>query len=225
MSLELRDSLVLWRPELFSFKREDLHFFLDVEAPNWIATDRRGAAILEWINGKRTLGEIRRLYVALSGADWGPAWRDVQVFVREALASGIISDCSRPRSTYKGRVRYLKPESLRELWLHLLQTCNLSCSHCLVSSGPKGEPGPRMDFLLGIIDEALALYQKALEIDPHSQIVKTNIELLLSSSGGKGGKGDKNQENQDEQNEGEGGDQDKQKQPKNPQFAENKPSQ
>jgi len=76
------------------------------------------------------------------------------------------------------------------------------------------------------IDEALNFYQKALEIDPSSKIVKTNIELLLSASGGNGGKGDKDQENQDDQNEGEGQDQDKSKQPKEPKkFAQNpKPS-
>lgn len=68
------------------------------------------------------------------------------------------------------------------------------------------------------IDEALAMYQKALEIDPTSQIVKTNIELLMSASGGKGGKGDKDQEQKDDQQKGDGKDE---QQSKNPQFAEN----
>ncbi len=65
------------------------------------------------------------------------------------------------------------------------------------------------------IDEALALYQKALEIDPNSREAKTNIELLMSSGGGKGDKGD--EENKDQQEgDGEG------KQPKEPKkFAEN----
>lgn len=57
------------------------------------------------------------------------------------------------------------------------------------------------------IEDALIMYQSALEIDPESQIVKTNIELLMSSSKGKGQgdskddqdqEGDKNQENPDE---------------------------
>jgi Ca-activated chloride channel homolog len=43
------------------------------------------------------------------------------------------------------------------------------------------------------IDEALDLYQQALEINPESQETKTNIELLLASGGG-GGEGDKEDE-------------------------------
>lgn len=68
------------------------------------------------------------------------------------------------------------------------------------------------------IDEALTFYQKALEIDPQSKETKTNIELLMSSAGGKGGEGE--QENKDPQEgDGEG------KQPPEPKkFAEN-PSQ
>lgn len=68
------------------------------------------------------------------------------------------------------------------------------------------------------IDEALTMYQKALEIDPTSQIVKTNIELLMSSSGGKGGKGDQDQEQKDDQQKGDGKDQDESKGSK---FADN----
>ncbi|MEQ1876666.1 MAG: tetratricopeptide repeat protein [Bdellovibrionia bacterium] len=43
------------------------------------------------------------------------------------------------------------------------------------------------------IDEALKLYQQALELAPDSNEVKTNIELLLASGGG-GGNGDDNKE-------------------------------
>lgn len=67
------------------------------------------------------------------------------------------------------------------------------------------------------IDEALEHYQKALEIDPTSQEVKTNIELLMSAAGGKGGK-DKKEDQDQKEGEGDG------EQPKEPQkFAENKP--
>lgn len=55
------------------------------------------------------------------------------------------------------------------------------------------------------INEALDLYQKALEIRPDSVEVKTNIELLLSQGGG-GGKGD--QEQKDKKDQGDQKDQD-----------------
>lgn len=68
------------------------------------------------------------------------------------------------------------------------------------------------------VDEALALYQKALELNPESKEVKTNIELLLSGGGGKGGDGEQKDK---EQENGQGKDQKNQEEPKK--FAENKP--
>lgn len=58
------------------------------------------------------------------------------------------------------------------------------------------------------VDEALGLYQKALEIVPDSNEVKTNIELLLATGGGGGGSGenDKN-EGKEGQNDSSGQDQ------------------
>ncbi|MBV2169459.1 MAG: tetratricopeptide repeat protein [Bdellovibrio sp.] len=46
------------------------------------------------------------------------------------------------------------------------------------------------------IDEAIALYQKALEIIPSSVEAKTNIELLTQSQQGQGGKDNQQQQNQ-----------------------------
>jgi tetratricopeptide (TPR) repeat protein len=67
------------------------------------------------------------------------------------------------------------------------------------------------------VDEALVHYQKALDFIPDSREVKTNIELLMSSSGGKGGK-DKDKDQDQKEGDGEG---DQQKEPQK--FAENKP--
>jgi len=73
------------------------------------------------------------------------------------------------------------------------------------------------------IEEALNYYQKALEIDPQSLVVKTNIELLLSGQGGGGGKGDKNKD-KDKGKDSQEGDQDKDKEQSNkpPHFDENR---
>ncbi|HEX7673029.1 MAG TPA: tetratricopeptide repeat protein [Bdellovibrio sp.] len=49
------------------------------------------------------------------------------------------------------------------------------------------------------VDEAIALYQKCLDIIPSSKEVKTNIELLTQAQQGKGGSSD--QQNKDQQNQ------------------------
>lgn len=54
----------------------------------------------------------------------------------------------------------------------------------------------------GHIDQALNYYQKALEIDPESKEVKTNIELLWQAQQSQQGKGQQNQ-NQNQGGEGQ----------------------
>ena len=64
-TVELKDAAVLYKPDLHAFERDGARFFVDAAAPNWIATDARGAELLGQVDGNRTLGEIRRRYAAL----------------------------------------------------------------------------------------------------------------------------------------------------------------
>ncbi len=66
-------------------------------------------------------------------------------------------------------------------------------------------------------DQALQLYQQALEINPDSVETKTNIELLMANSGG-GGEGENKEQKKDDQ----GQDKDKQKQPQEPKPDQDK---
>lgn len=67
------------------------------------------------------------------------------------------------------------------------------------------------------INEAIVMYQKALEIMPNSIEVKTNIELLMQQQGGEGGEGDDKDPSQDEK---DGKDGKNKKEPEK--FKENK---
>ena len=149
--VQLKDSSLMRKPQLHSFEREGVYFFVDPQSPNWISTDERGAKLLNLINGKRNVGEIRNLYANLYNLDWGKGWIGPQVFLREAARKGIVSLEPFDYPLYEGRSLYLKPETLKEFWIHLLQTCNLSCSHCLVSSNPKGPKGAKTDFYIRMI--------------------------------------------------------------------------
>ncbi len=154
--IELTDKTVLHLPPLSGFVRDGIYFFIDADAPNWIATDAKGGAILDLIDGKRPFGEIVREYAALPSVqmiDGAKAWLHVHAFVREALRHGILSTAPFHRSRYTGRVDYLKPTRLREFWFHTNNSCNLTCAHCLVESHPGGDPGLTTDRLKSIIDE------------------------------------------------------------------------
>ena len=76
-----------------------------------------------------------------------------------------------------------------------------------------------VDAKLQHIDEALAAYQAALEIDPESKEVKTNIELLWQGGGGQG-KGEGKDKKDQKEGESKGN---QAQQPQEPQEQKKKP--
>lgn len=146
-----------WRaPEHVVLERNGIVVLLDPEAPNWIATDARGARLLSWLDGRSSLEEVAARYAREFGVEHAKAWLHVDRFVREAARRGFASPEPRPQAPYPGRSRYLEPR-LRELWIHTNNSCNLACAHCLVSSGPDGDRGMETARLLELIDEAAGL--------------------------------------------------------------------
>ena len=58
---------------------------------------------------------------------------------------------------YTGRHHYLSLEKISELWLHITNRCNLSCTHCLFSCSPKDMIELRFDQIVKIVREAKEL--------------------------------------------------------------------
>ncbi len=143
-------------PPHVRLERDGLVVLLDPEPPNWIATDARGSRILSWLDGRCSLDEVAARYAREFGLENARAWLHVNRLVQEAHRRGFASPEPFASAPYPGRARYLAPR-LRELWLHTNNSCNLACGHCLVSSGPEGDPGLDGTRLLALIDEAAAL--------------------------------------------------------------------
>jgi len=139
-----------------TLERNGLVVLLDPEAPNWIATDGRGARILSWLDGRSSPDEVTARYAREFGVDLAKAWLHVDRLVRQAERRGFASREPRSAAPYAGRSRYLTPR-LRELWLHTNNSCNLACEHCLVGSGPGGDAGLDGSRLIELIDEAAEL--------------------------------------------------------------------
>lgn len=58
--------------------------------------------------------------------------------VRDPVERRFIDRLPRTETrAYPGRQALLRTDRLRELWFHITDSCNMSCSHCLVSSSPK----------------------------------------------------------------------------------------
>lgn len=130
---ERGEGQVLYKPEMVEVSEGDFWLFIDPEAPNWVCLNKAGAHVLKLCDGKRTLGEI------LSEARGTPEKRLLMNFVEDLRDIGILDTAPFSYPFYPGRGECIAPDSLRELWIHLTDRCNLRCRHCLVRGGEDGE--------------------------------------------------------------------------------------
>ena len=157
MDLQTVTARTPWHaPRHVALERDGIVVLLDPEAPNWIATDARGARILSWLDGRRSLDDVAARYARELGLEAAKAWLHVDRFVREAQRRRFAAPEPFAAPSYPGRARYLTPR-LRELWVHTNNSCNLACEHCLVSSGPAGDRGMEAERLAVLLDEAAGL--------------------------------------------------------------------
>ena len=158
--MNIKHDSVLHAPKLDEIGTNGVSVLVDREGPNWLATDRRGADILSRFDGRRTISDLVSEYAGETGFEWTKAQQHVETIARDAVRQGMLSAGPIDRSDYVGRTDYLSDVVLEELWLHTNNSCNLSCSHCLVSSGPDGDPGMETEVLLDIIGQARSLGTK-----------------------------------------------------------------
>ena len=151
------ETAVLHTPALTFLERDKINLAIDGEGPNWLATDARGERILRLVDGRRTLNEVVREYAAGTGIELLKSWMHVTSLIDAARRQGLVSDAPFQRPSYRGRLAEAPPAGLSELWLHTNNHCNLTCSHCLVSSHPKAERGLETAKLEGLIDQAHGL--------------------------------------------------------------------
>lgn len=154
--IEIKESTLIYRPHLASYKRGGLHFFLDPDGPNWVAANRTGAQVLEELSSPRSLNDLILVYANRTHRELTQAWLQVRSFIQEAMRHELVSTQPIVQEPYRGRAFHLKPR-FQEFWIHTNNSCNLTCSHCLVESHPRGEPGLPTEFLKRMIDEAAEL--------------------------------------------------------------------
>jgi radical SAM protein with 4Fe4S-binding SPASM domain len=155
--MNLTHDTVLHAPPRETMLLDGVTVLLDPAGPNWVGTDERGRRILELFDGARTFDQVVRAYGAEAKVEFAAAWQHVDTLARDAVRRGMLADAPIVHAPYRGRASHLEPRRLSELWLHTNNSCNLACSHCLVSSGPDGDRGLSTDVLLRVIADARAL--------------------------------------------------------------------
>ena len=130
---------------------------LDPAGPHWIGTDERGLRLLGRFDGRTRFAQIVRDYATDSGLDVTRAWLHVETFAHDGLRHRFLSTDGAAPAPYLGRSAYLETDRLQELWIQVNDFCNLSCAHCLVSSGPERQQGLPTERIADAIDQAVAL--------------------------------------------------------------------
>ncbi len=151
---------------------------IDRDGPNWLVTDTRGASLLSKFDGRRRLTDIVNGYAEESGFEWSKAFNHVETIARDAVRQGLLTDVPVERAPYTGRGACLDGAGLEELWIHTNNSCNLACSHCLVSSSPQGDRGLDTRTLAGLIREARSLGVNRFYFTGGEPLLRSDFEEL-----------------------------------------------
>jgi MoaA/NifB/PqqE/SkfB family radical SAM enzyme/SAM-dependent methyltransferase len=178
----LTERTPLHLPELYLFEQQGLTYVVDSAAPNWVVLERAGRDLLQSIrqaSGGLTVGALTAQYGASTGMDGAKAWLHVHDFLQGLDRAGLLADQPCPTTSYPGRLALVRPDGLRELWLQINNNCNLSCSHCLVGSGPGKENGLPLERLVSIVDRASELGLERLYVTGGEPFVRRDTAALL----------------------------------------------
>ncbi|MDX1584767.1 MAG: methyltransferase domain-containing protein, partial [Thermoanaerobaculia bacterium] len=105
----------------------------------------------------------------------GKAWVQAHDFLTSLDRAEMLSDEPFRREPYPGRSSLVEPDGLRELWIQINNNCNLTCSHCLVSSGPGGIAGLETNALKHLIDRAAVLGLERIYITGGEPFLRRDI--------------------------------------------------
>ena len=84
-----------------------------------------------------------------------------------------------PTYDYKGRADILTLDSLKELWFHITNRCNLSCSHCLFASSCDAKGELPIEKIEQIADEAAALGCRLFALTGGEPFVHKDFEKIV----------------------------------------------
>jgi radical SAM protein with 4Fe4S-binding SPASM domain len=177
--MDLTPETVLSARRVETLGENGVSVLVDRETPNWLATDSRGAGLLARFDGNTNLGRVVADYAAETGYEWAKAWQHVETIVRDGLRSGLFATNG---EAYPGREPFVRAAELGELWIHTNNSCNLACSHCLVSSGPDGDPGLSTEKVLSVIEEARSLGAKRFYFTGGEPLVRKDFFEIAAAA-------------------------------------------
>ncbi len=135
---------------------EDIPIYLSMEEPDWFVPGPSGDRIIQEIKNK----------VSLNGNPY------IHNFLHTLPKTRHLD--------YEGRSAYLKLEQLSELWFHITNRCNLSCSHCLFTSSPKEHEELNSGDILKIAKDASRLGCRVFVLTGGEPFVHPEIDRIVN---------------------------------------------
>jgi 7,8-dihydro-6-hydroxymethylpterin dimethyltransferase len=125
--------------------------YVDPATPNWFIPNKAGDRILQTL----------------------PTGMDVR---RSAFLQRLPES---PPANYSGRAEHLQLQSLRELWLHVTDRCNLKCTHCLFTSGAHRREEMPIDRMRRYVGQASALGCRVFALTGGEPFVHPDFEEIV----------------------------------------------
>ena len=169
-------------PHTHVFEDDGLWYVIDPEAPNWVALDARGRQLIDWVasaDSPISFGDLVSKYASAHQLETGKAWVHVHDFVHSLSRAGMVAAEPFQRPSYPGRFALSRPQGLSELWIQINNACNLSCTHCLVSSGPGKETGMPGTRLMALIQSATRLGLERLYITGGEPLLRKDLFEII----------------------------------------------
>ncbi len=89
--MEIHAETVLYRSSWTAHADNGHVLLLAKDGERWLATDERGAGILQTIDGQRTLEQLVHSYAGSARQPFARAWLHVDTITRDALRSGMVA--------------------------------------------------------------------------------------------------------------------------------------
>jgi len=81
---------------------------------------------------------------------------------------------------YKGRSHYLELSHLEECWIHITDSCNLKCTHCLFSCSPQTNKTLELKDIKSVVDQSYKLGVKVFYLTGGEPFVHKDIKEILN---------------------------------------------
>lgn len=147
---------------------EDSYLCLAPDQPNWVVTDRLGAALLAALGWGETPRAALRFAAQATGTD--PA------MLLEALKALLIQ-IERQQFYARAPIHELDPSTAKRLLhLYLTQRCNLRCPQCYMDAGSLTGVEATTDDWVRVLDQFTAIYgQSAVAFSGGEPMLRTDL--------------------------------------------------